>query len=167
MIYECVFRKFGEKKIKYLVVGGIAVNLHGFPRVTGDLDIMLDLKDEKTMEQFVEVIKELGFKPRVPVIIDDFSCAEKRELWIEEKNMKVFSVYNPSNEIEHIDVLIENPIDFESAYKRREIFKADDIKIPVISIDDLIIMKKNAGRKRDQIDISALYEIKKIKNERK
>lgn len=167
MFYEQVFKKLNKKKVRYLIVGGIAVNLHGFPRVTGDLDIMLNLKDNKSVNGFVEVIKVLGFKPKIPVEVDDFAIPSKRKSWIEEKNMKVFSVYNPSQEIEHIDVLIENLIDFDKAYKTREIVNAGNLKVPVVSIDDLIKLKKIAGRKRDEIDIAALKEIKIIKNAKK
>ena len=46
MIYEDVFRKLQEKKVQYLVVGGIAINLYGILRATADLDIMLQLKNE-------------------------------------------------------------------------------------------------------------------------
>ena len=81
--------------------------------------------------------------------------------------MKVFSVYNPSQEIEHIDVLIENLIDFDKAYKTREIVNAGNLKVPVVSIDDLIKLKKISGRKRDEIDIAALKEIKIVKGEKK
>ena len=167
MFYEQVFRKLNKKRVRYLVVGGIAVNLHGFPRVTGDLDIMLDLNDGKSVNGFVEVIKVLGFKPKIPVQVDDFAIPSKRKSWIEEKNMKVFSVYNPSQEIEHIDVLIENLIDFDKAYKTREIVNAGNLKVPVVSIDDLIKLKKISGRKRDEIDIAALKEIKIVKGEKK
>ena len=167
MFYEQVFRKLNKKRVRYLVVGGIAVNLHGFPRVTGDLDIMLDLNDGKSVNGFVEVVKVLGFKPKIPVQVDDFAIPSKRKSWIEEKNMKVFSVYNPSQEIEHIDVLIENLIDFDKAYKTREIVNAGNLKVPVVSIDDLIKLKKISGRKRDEIDIAALKEIKIVKDEKK
>lgn len=167
MFYEQVFRKLNKKKVRYLIVGGIAVNLHGFPRVTGDLDIMLDLNDGKSVNGFVEVVKVLGFKPKIPVEIEDFAIPLKRKTWIEEKNMKVFSVYNPSQEIEHIDVLVENLIDFDKAYKTREIVNAGNLKVPVVSIDDLIKLKKISGRKRDEIDIAALKEIKIVKDEKK
>jgi len=167
VFYEQVFRKLNKKRVRYLVVGGIAVNLHGFPRVTGDLDIMLDLNDGKSVNGFVEVVKVLGFKPKIPVQVDDFAIPSKRKSWIEEKNMKVFSVYNPSQEIEHIDVLIENLIDFDKAYKTREIVNAGNLKVPVVSIDDLIKLKKISGRKRDEIDIAALKEIKIVKGEKK
>ncbi|MBI4803299.1 MAG: hypothetical protein HY796_12330 [Elusimicrobia bacterium] len=166
MFYENVFRKLSEEKVRYLIIGGIAVNLYGFSRVTGDLDIMLDLDDINSVLGFVKAVKALGFKPKVPVRIDDFADSSKRREWIEGKNMKVFSVYNPSNEIEHVDVMAENFIDFAGAYRVKEVIAAGVLKLPVISLDGLIKLKGIAGRKRDEIDIAALKEIKAIRNEK-
>ena len=61
--------------------------------------------------------------------------------------------------------MIENHIDFDTAYEKRERVTASNIEIPVISINDLIELKKIAGRKRDEIDILALQKIKELKNE--
>ena len=46
MIFERIFKSFQEQDIRYAVIGGIAVNLHGYNRLTGDLDIILSLDDE-------------------------------------------------------------------------------------------------------------------------
>ena len=166
MFYENIFRKLSEEKVRYLIIGGIAVNLYGFSRVTGDLDIMLDLDDSNSVLGFIKAVKALGFKPRIPVRIDDFGDPAKRREWIEGKNMKVFSVYNPSNEIEHVDVMVENYIDFGPAYRAKEIVPAGGLNLPVVAINALIKLKKIAGRSRDQIDIAALKEIKVLRNEK-
>ncbi|MBU4484788.1 hypothetical protein KKA47_05150, partial [bacterium] len=129
MLFEQIFRKFSKRKVRYLVVGGIAVNLHGFGRATGDLDIMLAL-DDSNIKKFVDVVNDLQFIPRLPVKVEEFADSAKRDLWINEKNMKVFSVYNPKNPIEHIDIMVENYIDFKKAYSNRENMHAGDITIP-------------------------------------
>ena len=49
--YLAIFRKFNEKGIGYIVVGGLAVNLYGIPRMTYDIDILLDL-DDKNIKSF-------------------------------------------------------------------------------------------------------------------
>ena len=46
MFYERIFRELANRNIKYLVIGGIAVNIHGYSRATGDLDIMLSLEKD-------------------------------------------------------------------------------------------------------------------------
>ena len=109
-------------------------------------------------------MNNLGFRPKIPAKIEELADGEKVEMWKKEKHLKVFSVYNPQTEMEHIDIMIENYIDFDSAYKNREVVLAKGIEISVISIDDLIELKHMAGRKRDEIDIKALQKIKEIRN---
>jgi hypothetical protein len=165
MFYERIFRELNNKQIRYLVIGGVAVNIHGYARATGDLDIVISFAEEN-LDRFVALMQELGFKPTIPVKIEDLCDPEKVGKWKAEKHMKVFPVFNPENELEHIDIMIENYIDFDAAYERRVLVTALDINIPVMSINDLIETKKIAGRKRDEIDIKALEKIKELKNER-
>jgi predicted nucleotidyltransferase len=166
MFYIEVFKKLNEKEVRYLIIGGVAVNLYGFPRLTFDLDLMLDLHDFKSVSGFVDSMNELGFKPVIPVKIEDFIDQENRRTWSQEKNMKVFSLYNPLKEIERVDVLVENDVNFNEAYDRRKNIDAQGITLPLLSIDDLINIKKIANRKRDIIDIEALEKIKEIENEK-
>lgn len=163
MLYEKFFRTLNEKELKYLVAGGIAVNLHGFARATGDLDILIALTD-KEISKFIEAVKKLELIPRLPVKMEDFADAKKRKEWIHTKNMKVFSVYNPENPMEHIDVMIDEIINFDKAYENRVVMHSKKLEIPVISIPDLIKMKEAAGRERDLIDVKALKKIQGIKN---
>ena len=149
-----------------MVIGGIAVNIHGFSRATGDLDIMISFKDEN-VKKFIDLVKTLGFVPGIPVNIEEFDDPEKRTAWKKEKHFKAFSVYNPKNEIEHIDVMIDDSIDFDIAYNNREVVSAKGIEISVVSIEDLIELKTKAGRQRDIIDIKALQKIKELKDDRK
>jgi len=168
MFYIEVFKKLDEKKVRYLIIGGVAVNLYGFPRMTLDLDLMIDLKDEFNVGRFIESINELNFKPVISgVNVNDFAVTSKRDLWKKEKNMEVFSFYNPAREIERVDVMIENYIDFDEAYAKRKEFEVEGILIMLASIDDIIKLKKISNRKRDIIDIEALEKIKEIENEKK
>lgn len=166
MLYETTFKTFEKRQLAYVIIGGIAVNLHGYSRVTGDLDIVISLKDEET-QKFVRCCKELGLVPRVPVAIEDFADATKRESWIRDKNMKVFSVYNPKDPMEHIDVMTENFIDFETLYKNRIVMSEGKLNLSVAGIADIIQLKKISGRERDKIDIAALEKILELKNEPK
>ncbi|MBI3308685.1 MAG: hypothetical protein HYZ79_04865 [Candidatus Melainabacteria bacterium] len=79
--------------------------------------------------------------------------------------MKVFSVYNPKNELEHIDVLLVYSLDFSEIYKRKVVYKVQEVEIPTISIPDLIKLKKEAGRKIDELDINVLTRILELEDE--
>ena len=164
MFSERLFRELGRQKVKYLVVGGVAVNLHGYNRLTGDLDIVLLLKDAN-LRKFISVVKKLGLKPQIPVKLEDFSDQDKRDDWIRNKNMKAFKLYGVENPAEHLDVVIDSGIDFDRAYPNRSVIKAGDLRIPLIGIDDLIHMKKKAGRRKDEIDIEALTRIKELQHD--
>lgn len=165
MLYKNILKSLQDKNFEYLVVGGIAVNLHGYTRATGDLDILI-LLSEENIRKFVQVIKSINYKPRVPVELEDFISTENRKRWIEEKNMKVFSVYNPNEESEHVDILIDYDLDFKEAYKKRVIYNIGDVEIPVISIPDLIKLKEKAGRIIDRNDILALLKIARLKGDK-
>lgn len=161
--YLAIFKNLNEKGIRYIVVGGIAVNLYGIPRMTYDLDLILDLEDEN-IKKFLRLLKMWGFKPNVPVDIMDFANSNKREDWIKNKNMKAFNLINLEWAISEIDVVIDSPVDYEKGLKRVEHIMLHDVFIPVISIDDLIKMKQITERRQDKADIRYL---RKLKNEKK
>jgi len=166
MLFESIFRELEERQVKYLVIGGIAVNFHGYDRVTGDLDIFVGFEKEN-FEKFISAVKSVGWRPRLPVPLEAFADPKKRQLWIRKKGMKVFSIYNPKEQAEHMDVMTESYLDFEKAYLKRKMVAARGIQIPLISIPDLIRLKKIANRGRDKTDIMALKKIMELESEKK
>jgi hypothetical protein len=161
--YLAIFKKLNEEKIKYIVVGGIAINLYGIPRMTYDIDLLLAIED-KNLKRFLQLLKAWGFKPKVPVDIMDFAKKDKREDWIKNKNMKAFNLVNPAWAISEIDVVIDSPIDYEEGQKRVNHIVLQGVSIPVISVDDLIKMKEKTGRQQDKADIRYLRKFKNEKN---
>jgi hypothetical protein len=159
LFYEKILKKLHENKIQYIMAGGLAVSLHGAVRFTADIDIILSF-DKENIEKFISLMDKLGYKPKPPVDPKHLADPEIRKKWFNEKNMKVFSFYHPDKPIEIIDVFIDNPIDFNELDRRKTLKKAKDIEIPIASIDDLIELKKLAGRDQDIIDIKNLLKIK-------
>ncbi len=53
-------------------------------------------------------------------------------------------------------------VEFEEAWKNREVVELDDLKIPFISISDLILAKEASGRPQDKIDIDKLKEAEQL-----
>jgi hypothetical protein len=158
--YENILKALEEQHIRYLVVGGVAVILHGFVRATADLDLLVGL-EPKNVEAFLTLMKKRGYKPKVPVSIDDFKVPENRRKWKSEKGMIVFSLFHPERFQELVDVFTEEIIPFEDAYKRRVMVPLGSTQISVASQDDLITLKRKAGRPQDLQDINALKEQKK------
>ncbi|MCF6155461.1 MAG: hypothetical protein E3K36_09445 [Candidatus Brocadia sp.] len=157
--FESLFSALNKAKVRYLVAGGIAVNLYGIERATADIDLVVDL-EENNINRFVAVMKELNFKPKIPVNLDDFIKRENRESWIKDKGMMVFSLFDPKNPFFLLDIFVELPFDFKKVYEAREEMKAGRIIIPVISLKYLIEMKEKSGRPQDIADVFYLKQIK-------
>ncbi len=163
MVYEEIIQALNKGRVDYLVAGGVAVVLHGVIRMTADLDLVLAL-DTDNLKKFLSTIKTLGYRPRVPVSEKDILDPEKRRQWIEEKNMLALSFYNPKNPLLLVDVLIDQesqPMDFEKMKQGSVKYKIGRLSVPVVSVDDIIKLKKAAGRDQDKADIKALMEIRK------
>ncbi len=161
--YISIFQELNKNRTRYIVAGGIAVNLYGIPRMTYDIDLLLELED-KNLERFLKMLKSWGFKPKVPVDIMDFAKKDKREDWIKNKNMKAFTLINPEWALSEIDIVIDSPVDFKKASKNVNLIVLKDVTIPIVSIDDLIEMKSNTGRRQDMADIRYLKELKDEKD---
>jgi len=145
MFYEDIFRKLGEKKVRYAVAGGVALVLHGVVRLTADLDLIVDLSPAN-LKTFVSAMNELGYRPRLPVRVEDFVDAETRKNWIKEKGMAVFTFYCPKRQINQVDVFIKELIKFNNKEKEILWVKAKDVIIPVVSLRHLKKLKEISGR---------------------
>lgn len=145
LFYEEELKALNKTKVKYLVVGGIAVNLHGLNRLTRDLDLMIDI-NEQNLEKFVLLMDKLGYGSKVSV--DDW------------KGKVAIAFRHDKDENKQIDVFMKNPIDFKKAYKKRAMFKAGKTSISCVGLQDLIKMKEMADRDRDWIDIGYLKKHK-------
>jgi hypothetical protein len=157
--YLGILKRMNEAGVRYVVVGGLAVNFHGVPRMTYDLDLLVELTDDN-LAKLVGLLEEWEFKPRIPVRLADLAIEDKRREWIEDKQVKAFNVVNHEWALSEIDILIETPVSFERAYANVERLVLNEIEVPVASIDDLIEMKQGTGRNQDEADIEYLLRVK-------
>lgn len=159
IIYEEIFREFQKEKVKYIIVGGIAINLLGSSRNTADLDILVEMSDEN-LAKIVRILKKRGY--RVKQHVDPMGIAEEatREDWIKNKHMKAFNFYK-EDELKEVDIIIDSPVLFKDAKKDIVCIRGGGITYPVISIDNLIKMKNRTGRDVDNLDVKTLRKIKK------
>jgi hypothetical protein len=155
---ETIFAALQRAGVRYLVVGGVAVVLHGHPRFTADLDLVLSL-DTANVRAALAALSELGYTPRAPVPAEDLSDPRKRADWIQNKGMIVFSLASPVHPATEVDLFVEEPFPFEAAYRRATWADLGDARVAVASISDLVEMKRRAGRPRDLEDVRHLEEI--------
>jgi hypothetical protein len=159
MFYYEVLESLYHNRVKYLIVGGLAVNLHNVPRMTNDLDIIVST-DKENIANLNKVMKELDYVPRIPENPEKMCDPGTLKMWIDKRNLKAFSFYNRSKNTRVVDIVLVHSLDFEIAYSNRLKKKLKDIDIDLISIDDLILMKKASGRQQDLSDISMLEKVK-------
>jgi hypothetical protein len=152
---EWVLTALEKADVRYLVVGGVAVVLHGYLRTTLDLDLVLHL-DRENLRRALQAFSDLGFQPQAPVPLGAFADPPTREAWVREKNMTVFSLWHPEHPGFAVDLFVQEPFDFEAVYGRALRVPLPGTEATVVSRNDLIEMKRSAGRPRDLDDVSAL-----------
>jgi hypothetical protein len=141
------FREFlslmNSAEVRYLVLGGYAVNYYGYHRTTGDLDVWIAVSPDNA-QRVSKVLQQFGFSPqRVPP-----------ETFVEKG--KVFRMGMKPVRIE----LLTEPsgVDFEECYARRLEGVLDGVRVPLISLTDLRINKRASGRTKDLSDLEGLPE---------
>lgn len=160
--FTTVLSSLSKNDVRFIVVGGVAVNAHGFQRFTHDIDLVIELSKDN-LEKALSVLKELGFKPRIPVQIEEFNDSEKREQWIKEKGMMVFTLISSDLNELVVDIFAEEPFNFEETIANcfRDNLSEEE-SIPFLDLDSLIEMKQKAGRPHDLRDIE---ELQLLRNE--
>ena len=159
-VYERLFAQLAEANVRYVVVGGVAVVLQGYPRLTADLDLVVDLEPEN-VRRAISVLETSGLQPFVPVRAADFADPAIRRDWVENKNMKVFSMRDPRNPVLTVDLFVREPIPFEDLWARATRVEVGGHAVPIASIADLILMKRAVGRPQDMIDVENLETIQR------
>lgn len=158
MFYLELFRELEAKKVRYLLVGGIAMNLHGVPRMTMDVDIILAM-DEANLRAFLGVADCLGLQPVAPVRKESLLDASARNSWVNEKHMVSFALRPVDPAGPTVDVLIDPPIDTDDALKRAEPREIAGVHVSLAAIGDMIALKRMTGRKQDEDDIRQLEKL--------
>jgi len=160
-LYKEIFGKLERAKIDYVIVGGVAVNLYGYARFTGDIDILLALNIEN-LNKMDKLMKSIGYSERQPVPIRDLSDSKLLDKHLKDKGMRAFTYVSSDMPQLDVDVIIEESKNFEKFKEHGNLIEVWDMKLPVVSIDDLICMKKKTGREKDIADAAALLKLKEL-----
>lgn len=147
-------------QVRYVLVGGMAVQLHGYFRTTFDVDLVLAMDDEN-LTRFIGVAKQIGLIPSIPVPIDSLRNAAQIEQWHREKGMLAFALREPQTGGGVVDVLVRPEVSFDQLHKNAVVGELFSQQVMIASIDDLLTMKRCANRAKDRLDIAALEKIKR------
>lgn len=153
---EAIVKALNDAKVKYLIVGGLAVNAHGYVRLTRDVDIVLRL-EKRNIVRGLNALFKAGFRMAIPEKPESFAEKKSRERWRREKNMITLKLWSDEHQRTPVDIFVYEPFDF-----RKELAKMSEQEIcrgvlaPVVSLKTLLKMKREAGRPKDLEDIEEL-----------
>lgn len=152
MFIQEVIRSLEKYRVRYVLVGGYAVALHGAVRGTVDVDIVIAL-NRVTFKRAESALQEIGLESRLPVTAEEvFSF---REEYIRKRHLTAWSFANPRNPLEVVDILITEDAKEISVVTKH----AFGMSVNIAAIADLIAIKKKAGRAQDLEDIKALRKL--------
>jgi hypothetical protein len=146
------WKSLNHFNVDYIMVGGLAVNLHGFSRTTNDIDIWIkDVTENR--KQLGLVFSQFGY-PDINL--------EKFEF------IPGWTDFHIGSGV-HLDILINmvglEGYSFDDCLNKASIAEIENIKIPFLHINQLIANKKAINRPKDQIDVLELEKIKLVREE--
>ena len=162
---EAIVRALNDANVRYLIVDGLAVNAHGYVRLTVDVDLVIGLERENIIRG-LRVLEGIDYQMAIPVTPEAFADPVLRETWRKEKGMIALKLWSDSHRRTPVDVFIYEPFDFEREFAtamRAPVL--GDLAAPIVGYDALVAMKREAGRPQDLADLADLERSKKLKEE--
>ena len=134
-------QSLNDNHVRYLIIGGYAVALHGYPRYTKDMDVWIEMSPENAANM-VKALEQFGFGS-LGLQAADFLVPDQ----------VIQLGYPPSR----IDLITTPPgVDFESCYPSRVEVVIDEVTVNFIDLDNLKKCKRAAGRLQDLADLENL-----------
>jgi len=141
--FQDFINALNQAEVRYILVGGYAVILHGYNRTTGDLDIWVDRTDDN-YNRLIRAFQIFG----MPV----FDMTRLNFLKSAELDVFTFGVPPVS-----IDIMLSvKGMEFQDVYSRSQLRNVEGIELRLIDLSSLLEAKRNAGRYRDLDDIERL-----------
>ena len=152
---EKVCAALQEADVRYAIAGGYAVALHGAVRGTIDVDVVLHWT-KRTLAKAEAALNGIGLVSRLPVSARD--VFEFRDEYVRNRSLTTWNFYNPDDPSEQVDVVITYDLTGKQG-KRLKRVKLPSGPVQVLSLKDLIGMKRASGRPQDIEDIRALERL--------
>lgn len=129
--------------VKYMVIGGYAVSIHGHPRSTKDIDVCIEMS-EANASKMVQVINDFGFS----------SLKLNKEDFLKKDSITQLG-FPPLR----IDILNDlDGIPFEEAWQNKKTVNFENVPVDFIGYNDLLVVKQKAGRPQDIADVDRLIK---------
>jgi hypothetical protein len=147
-----------SERVPYCIVGGVAVTLHGVPRLTYDVDLVVPTTAE-ALGALDRVLTQLGLRCRLPIRLADLADDELRARYRDERNLIAVTYTDPADPLREVDVLVSPPVPPAELVARAIVLQLQGIAVHVASRADLIALKRDTGRAQDQSDVAHLERL--------
>jgi len=150
-----LLRHLAEEGVDFLVIGGVAVELHGYARFTKDLDIVY-ATNAANLERLGKVLVELGARLRgfedLPFVPDMHTLRRTQMLTLDTP-------------LGGLDLLVDpkGSARYDEMRKRAMTVELDNMEIRVVALEDLLAMKRAARRPQDVADVDALLTAQRVR----
>ena len=138
--------------VRYAVVGGYAVALHGAVRGTVDVDFVINWS-RQSLARAETALKGIGLVSRLPITADDLF--QFRREYIDQRNLTAWNFYNPQDLSQQADIIIT----FDLKGIRTKKVQTTDGPVSILPVRELIEMKRESGRPQDLEDVKALEKL--------
>src|SRR6266446_1008092 len=157
---EAIVRALNAADARYLIAGGLAVNAHGFVRLTRDVDLVLQL-DPGNVSKGLNALLDIGYQMSIPAKPEDFANPKMRENWRQNKRMITLKLWSDQHQRTPVDIFVYEPSDFAKEYATATTLEVSPgVAAPLVSLETLLKMKRDAGRAQDLIDIEELQRLR-------
>ncbi len=157
--FHDLFATLEARKLRDVVVGGLALVLRGVDRLTAVIDLAVDLAPEAAAG-LIDTLLSAGYRPAAPVDARLFANPVIRASWRRERGMQVFSLWDTTGRRPTIDIFTESILPFEDLWNDASAVEiSQGLAIRVASVPHLIRLKEIAGRPQDIADIERLRAI--------
>lgn len=150
---ERVCAALRDAAVDYAIVGGQAVALHGAVRGTVDIDLVLRWSEE-TLRRAERALNGIGLVSRLPIRAGDVFA--NRDEYMRERRRVAWNFHDPGDPLAEVDIVITHDL----AAMRAEPMQLPSGAVAVLSIGDLIDMKRDSGRPQDVEDVRALERLR-------
>ena len=138
--------------MRYALVGGYAVSLHGAVRGTLDIDVVIDWSKE-SFDKAQQALNAIGLTSRLP--LNPAEVFSFREEYIANRNLFAWGFVNKNNPSEIVDIVLTENL---KKMKTKKV-TVQGQRIEIVSKTDLIRIKSKAGREQDKLDVIALNKL--------
>lgn len=138
--------------VRYAIVGGYAVALHGAVRGTVDIDVAISWS-RKSLSSTEKALIEIGLVSRLPITADDIF--DFRKEYIENRNLTAWNFYKPDDFSVQVDIIIS----YDLKGKRTKRIQLASGPVQILDLRELIKMKRESARPQDLEDVQALERL--------